>query len=138
MDKGTKFHIRAGYFYVVNMAVLLITALMIYRLFNGWGVFHYMTILSITICNGNDNFKYYLIWFKKPISKWKYLHFTFMYWSVIGLYAAFAAEVLTRIPDTPFFGMVGVATFGIMLSGGVFFGINKKKWIKTFEVVKNK
>ena len=59
-----------------------------------------------------------------------------MYWSVIGLYAAFAAEVLTRIPDTPFFGMVGVATFGIMLSGGVFFGINKKKWIKTFEVVK--
>ena len=29
-------------------------------------------------------------------------HFTFMYFSVIGLYAAFASEILTRIPE-PFF-----------------------------------
>lgn len=134
LKKGTKFHIRAGYFYVVSMVLLLVTALMIYRLFNGWGIFHYMTILSITtLVMGMLP-----IWFKKPINKWKHLHFTFMYWSVIGLYAAFAAEVLTRIPDTPFFGMVGVATFGIMLSGGVFFGINKMKWIKTFDIDKKK
>mgnify|MGYP006270489875 CR=1 FL=1 len=32
-----------------------------------------------------------------------------MYWSVVGLYAAFAAEILTRIPDTPFLNMVGLA-----------------------------
>lgn len=124
LKKGTKFHIRSGYFYVVSMGMLLVTALMIYRLFNGWGIFHYMTILSITTLAMGM----FPVWFKKPIKNWKYLHFTFMYWSVIGLYAAFAAEVLTRIPDTPFFGMVGLATFGIMLLGGVFFGINKSKY----------
>ncbi len=36
------------------------------------------------------------IWTKKPINKWKYLHFSFMYWSVMGLYVAFAAEILSR------------------------------------------
>ena len=124
IKKGTKLHIRAGYFYVINMVVLLMTALMIYRLFNGWGIFHYMTILSIvTLVMGMLP-----VWLKKPINKWKYLHFTFMYWSIIGLYAAFAAEVLTRIPDTPFYGMVGLATFAIMLMGGVFFGINKSRY----------
>ena len=126
LKKGTKLHIKAGYFYVINMGILLITALMIYRLFNGWGIFHNMTILSIvTLVMGMLP-----VWFKKPINKWKYLHFTFMYWSIIGLYAAFAAEVLTRIPDTPFYGMVGLATFAIMLMGGVFFGINKSRYIK--------
>ena len=37
------------------------------------------------------------------------MHFSFMYWSVRGLYAAFAAEVLTRIPEANFFGMVGIS-----------------------------
>lgn len=73
---------------------------------------------------------------KKPTNTWKYLHFTFIYWSVIGLYAAFSAEILTRIPNTPFFEMVGIATGGIMLIGGVCFGINKAKWIQVFETQK--
>ena len=76
------------------------------------------------------------IWTKKPMNKWKYRHFSFMYWSVIGLYAAFAAEILTRIPKTPFFGMVGLATGVILIIGGIFFGIKKAKWIKVFETEK--
>jgi len=124
--KGTKQHIKIGYLYVISMVILILTAFMIYRLFNGWGIFHYTTLLSlITIALGMIP-----IWIKKPVNKWKYLHFSFMYWSVIGLYAAFSAEILTRIPKTPFFGMVGIATGGIMLIGGVFFGINKDKWKK--------
>ncbi|WBU90804.1 DUF2306 domain-containing protein [Cellulophaga omnivescoria] len=130
--KGTKRHIKIGYLYVISMGILILTAFMIYRLFNAWGIFHYTTLLSlITIILGMVP-----IWTKKPEDSWKYLHFTFMYWSVIGLYAAFAAEILTRIPKTPFFGMVGIATGGIMLVGGIFFGMNKAKWIKTFEIEK--
>ena len=130
--KGTKQHIKIGYLYVISMIILILTAFMIYRLFNGWGIFHYTTLLSlITIALGMIP-----IWIKKPVNKWKYLHFSFMYWSVIGLYAAFSAEILARIPKTPFFGMVGIATGGIMLIGGVFFGINKDKWKKIFETGK--
>jgi len=130
--KGTKQHIQIGYLYVISMGILILTAFMIYRLFNGWGIFHYTTLLSlISIVLGMIP-----IWTKKPVNKWKYLHFSFMYWSVIGLYAAFAAEILVRIPETPFFGMVGIATGIIMLVGGVFFGISKAKWINTFEIEK--
>ena len=131
-EKGTKRHIKIGYLYVISMGILILTAFMIYRLFNGWGIFHYTTLLSlISIILGMVP-----IWTKKPKDNWKYLHFTFMYWSVIGLYAAFAAEILTRIPKTPFFGMVGIATGLIMLVGGIVFGMNKAKWIKTFEMEK--
>ncbi|VXA91510.1 DUF2306 domain-containing protein [Maribacter litoralis] len=130
--KGTKQHIQIGYLYVISMGILILTALMIYRLFNSWGIFHYTTLLSlISIVLGMIP-----IWTKKPVNKWKYLHFSFMYWSVIGLYAAFAAEILVRIPETPFFGMVGIATGIIMLVGGFFFGINKAKWINAFEIEK--
>ena len=128
MKKGTKRHKQIGYAYVVNMAILMITAFSIYRLFGGWGIFHYTTVVSLlTIALGMIP-----VWTKKPTNKWKFLHFSFMYWSVMGLYAAFAAELLTRIPKTPFFGMVGMATGIIMITAAVFFGKYKAKWIKIF------
>ena len=124
LKKGTKVHKQVGYVYVFSMLVLLITAFMIFRLFDGWGIFHYTALLStVTICLGMIP-----VLLRKPEGRWKYLHFTFMYWSVMGIYAAFAAEVLTRIPDQPFFGMVGLATGIIMAIGGVVFGFNKAKW----------
>ena len=132
LKKGTKLHKQIGYAYVVSMGILILTAFMIYRLFGGWGIFHYTTIVSLlTVGLGMIP-----IWTKRPEKKWQYLHFSFMYWSVIGLYAAFAAEILVRIPKTPFFGMVGIATGTIMLIGGIIFGMNKGKWEKIFSVKK--
>ena len=128
MHKGTKNHVKIGYAYFVSMLLLIATAFMIYRLFDGWGIFHYLTVTSlITLLIGMVP-----IWLKPKNINWKYLHFCFMYWSVIGLYAAFAAELLTRIPQTPFMGMVGVATGVIMLFGTIIFGKNKKKWSLAF------
>lgn len=128
MRKGTKRHRQVGYGYVASMGVLILTAFMIYRLYNGWGVFHYTTVaILITIGLGMVP-----IWLKKPAEKWQYRHFSFMYWSVIGLYSAFAAEVLTRVPQAPFFGMVGIAFGVIMLAGGVIFVMNKSKWSNLF------
>lgn len=134
LKKGTKLHVKIGYLYLISMGVLILTALMIYRLFNAWGIFHYATLLSLlTIVLGMIP-----IWTKKPENKWKSRHFSFMYWSVIGLYSAFGAEILTRIPEAPFFGMVGLATVVILLIGGMFFRINKTKWVKVFGYKKNK
>ncbi len=128
MTKGTKRHKQMGYFYVLSMAVLIITAFMIYRLFNGWGIFHYMTLVSLLALG----FGMIPIWTKKPTNNWKYLHFSAMYWSVIGLYSAFASEILTRVPETPLLGMVGIATGIIMTAGVIFFVMNKTKWKRVF------
>ncbi len=128
IKKGTKRHKQIGYVYILSMAILLVTAFMIYRLFKGWGIFHYATAFSLVVIL----LGMIPVWTKKPANKWKYQHFNFMYWSVIGLYAAFAAEVLTRIPKTPFFGMVGIATGIITIIGAIFLRINKAKWEKIF------
>ena len=122
--KSTRFHKRTGYIYFVSMMVLLITAFMIYRLFNAWGIFHYLAVVSLITLSGGM----LPVWFRKYFKNWKVLHLSFMYWSVFGLYAAFASETLTRIPDSPFFGMVGVATAVIMLGGGALFSYKKASW----------
>ena len=124
MDKGTKRHKQIGYVYVVSMLILLTTAFMIYRLFDGWGIFHYATVASLlTLAGGMVP-----VLIKKPEHSWRSMHFGFMYWSVMGLYAAFAAEALTRIPNSPFFGMVGIATFVIMGAAHIFYRKYQKKW----------
>lgn len=128
MKKGTNGHIKTGYVYVASMTIMIITAFMIYRLFSGWGIFHYAAVASLLTLGAGM----IPIWTRKPSIKWKYFHFSFMYWSIIGLYAAFASEILTRIPETPFFGMVGIATGIILITGGIYFGMNKAKWAKIF------
>lgn len=129
LRKGTKRHKQIGYIYVISMLILIITAFMIYRLFDGWGIFHYSTIaILITISLGMIP-----VWTKKPANTWKYQHFSFMYWSVVGLYAAFAAELLTRIPETPFFGMVGIATALVLIIGAIIFRKNRARWAKIFK-----
>ena len=126
MTKGSKSHIRMGYFYVASMVVLLVTAFMLYNLFGKWGIFHYFAVISsVTLALGMIP-----IFLRNHIKNWAYLHFSFMYWSVIGLYGAFVSEMMTRIPEVPFYNMVGVATGGVMLFGGILFGINKAKWMK--------
>jgi hypothetical protein len=127
MTKGTKIHKKTGYIYAMAMLVLVTTSFMIYRLFNGWGIFHWAALVSaITLAGGMIP-----AILKKPDS-WAPLHFSFMYWSVMGLYAAFAAEVLVRLPQSPFFGMVGTVTGIVMLLGGSGFYYRKEYWQDQF------
>lgn len=128
LQKGTKNHVKVGYAYVISMAVVILTSFMMYNLFGKWGVFHYAAVVSLfSISMGMIP-----IWTKRPLNSWKYYHFSFMYWSVIGLYAAFVSEILTRVPETPFYNMVGIATFGVMLIAGIVFGVKKAKWEAVF------
>ncbi|MFD2203887.1 DUF2306 domain-containing protein [Shivajiella indica] len=132
--KGTKRHVRLGYVYVLSMVLLLGTAFSLYHLFGKWGIFHYMAILStVTLFMG----MFPVIQKpRKPLSI--YYHFSWMYWSVFGLYAAFTSEMLTRLPQTPFFGMVFFSTFTIMAIGGFIFGIKKEKWKNEFSILERK
>jgi len=81
---------------------------------------------------------------KKPKS-YISLHYGFMYWSVIGLYGAFMAETLVRIPqvvvdsgipNSTFYNMIGIAV-GITVGLGALFHIkNNKKWMKFDKSIK--
>lgn len=129
MAKGTMVHKRVGFIYTASMSILLITAFMIYRLFGGFGIFHVAAIISsVTLAGGMVP-----VLFRKP-DNWLTLHFAFMYWSVMGLYMAFAAEVLTRVPETPFLGMVSLATGGIGLFAGIYFHLHKAQWAAELEL----
>lgn len=55
-----------------------------------------------------------------------------MYWSIIGLYAAFVSETLTQTPETPFFGMLGLTTLGVMAVASWGFHKYKKRWDRQF------
>lgn len=126
MSKGTRRHKKVGYAYVVSMLVLLITSFMLYNLFGGFGVFHVASIVSsVTLLLGMIPI------FFKP-KNWILYHLSWMFWSVIGLYAAFASEVFTRFFPAPFFSAVGIATAMIMIAGGIGFGLSLNSWKEKF------
>ncbi len=127
IPKGTPRHRRLGYFYSGAMLIMLITSFMIYRLFDGFGMFHFFSVVSLlTLTAGMVP-----VIIKKP-GQWVVLHFNFMYWSVIGLYAAFVSEAFTRIPQTPFFSMLSIATFLVIGAGFLIWFRNKEKWSRQF------
>jgi uncharacterized membrane protein len=130
--KGTRAHRRVGYLYAVSMLLLIATAFLIYRLFGRFGVFHIAAIVSaVTLAGGMIPAV-----LRKP-KNWLGLHFSFMYWSVFGLYAAFVAEVAVRLPvrtmftsARTFFTTVIISTLVTMLAGQIIFFAYKKRWQK--------
>ena len=137
LTKGTQLHKKIGYTYVTSMTILLVTAFMIYRLFGTWGIFHWSALISsLTLICGIVP-----ILTKRPAKNYILFHFSFMYWSVIGLYGAFAAETLVRmpkiviesgIPNKVFYNMTGIAVGLTMGIGAYFFIKLKSKWETQF------
>lgn len=134
--KGTKRHKQIGYIYAMSMLLVNLTAFMIYRLFGKFGIFHWFAVLScLTLLAGM-----YPVLVKKS-KNFLLLHFNYMYWSVVGLYCAFCAEILTRIPfvfDLPnkrqLFGILtGVSIFIVMTIATIIFAKMKPKWTKQYE-----
>lgn len=94
LKKGTTLHKRVGYLYVASMVVMIATSFGIYRLFGKFGVFHFLSLIStFSLLAG-------MLPMLKKVRTPQDLetHFKRMYWSVVGLYAAFAAESFVRIP----------------------------------------
>lgn len=139
LTKGTALHKKIGYGYAVSMLILLITAFMLYNLFGRWGIFHWAAVVSsLTLAAG-----------MLPIlmrSK-NYLahHLSFMYWSVMGLYGAFAAEIMVRIPriivehglpNKTFFIMTSIGVALVMGIAGFCFSKLSNKWQTQFSLNK--
>lgn len=131
--KGSELHRKIGYVYTVAMTILLATAFMIYRLHGSFGILHWFAVISsLTLLAGIVP-----VLRRKP-DNYMIRHLSFMYWSVIGLYCAFFAEILTRLPflfdfghdiTVIFYALVGVATAIVGGLGSLFFRRYKEKWM---------
>lgn len=130
IKKGTRTHRFLGYLYFYLMLTLNGTAFMLYGVLGTFGPFHAAAIISLlTLMAG-----FVPVIRRKPKSKWLMQHFTFMYFSIIGLYAAFASETLTRIPKTPFYTMVFIASFLITLAGVLLYIRMRPQWTKSLSL----
>lgn len=108
------------------MIILLISSFTIYRLFDGWGIFHYASLVSsIYIVIG-----ILLPIFLRHTRYWGRLHLTAMFWSVIGLWSAFIAEMGVRILDRSFMLIVGIVLGIFIFVGVLLFALKKKSWIR--------
>lgn len=137
LPKGALKHKIIGRLYAMTMLVVLTTAFMTYRLFGTWGIFHWTAVISsLTLVCGLIP-----ILTRRPTNSYISLHFSFMYWSIMGVYGAFVSETLVRmpkvvvesgIPNSVFYNMTGIGTAIVMGLGVYFFLKNKSKWDKQF------
>jgi uncharacterized membrane protein len=136
--KGTRRHKQIGYIYAITMILLNLTAFMIYKLYGKFGIFHWFAVISsLTLFAGM-----YPVVTKKR-KDYLLIHFNYMYWSVVGLYCAFMAEIFSRLPNiilsetgepaTNFYKGIGIG-IGVVLTIAISFFIKfKPKWTKEYE-----
>ncbi|MDX1442492.1 MAG: DUF2306 domain-containing protein [Gammaproteobacteria bacterium] len=92
--KGTRRHRQWGYVFVTAMLLMNASAFGIYRLFDGFGIFHVFALVSLaTLMAGMVP-----VLLRAPRSGWLDMHAHFMTWAYIGLLCAAASEMLSRIP----------------------------------------
>lgn len=126
--KGTTRHKQIGYIYVTSMILVCGSALGIYNLTGKFGVFHILAFVGFaTLIAGMIP-----ILLKNIKTEHRIFHLWFMYYSVLGLYSAFASELIVRVPDKPFYTMVGIATCVIFLIGSAFIFWKERVWRKYF------
>ncbi len=115
LKKGTRLHRTLGHVYFNGMLALNITALFIYNLFGGFGPFHWLALISlITLVAGMIP-----VLFRWPTKRWVQVHAGFISGSYVGLVAAFAAEITSRLPGTEDnFGMVVGVTSAVINAVG--------------------
>jgi uncharacterized membrane protein len=120
--KGTKFHKRVGYTYVVSMVSLNVSSFFIIS-FGNYSLFHFFALVSLfTVLGG-------IIAAWRRRKKWLVAHYYFMSWSVVGLYAALWSEIGTRFTSNmkDFWWMVVIATVATVAIGSRIINKQAKK-----------
>lgn len=115
LQQGTPRHRRLGWWYVVSMLGLNITALLIYRLTGRFGPFHVAAIASVATVGAGI----FAVVRRRPAERWLERHYYWMSYSYVGLLAAAVAEVVTRLRVSSFWWTVVVASVGVFAVGGV-------------------
>ena len=133
--KGTQQHILTGRIYGIAMLIVCGTSFMIYRVHGMFGILHVFAMIS-TLTLALGMLPLYLKWSKNYLVQ----HLSWMYWSVIGLYCAFAAEIFTRLPRifnmernfVLFYLLIGISSGFVGYLGARRFKVLGKKWKEIF------
>lgn len=95
LPKGGRWHRTLGHVYLTNMIALNASGLFIYDLFGHFGPFHWMALASLlTLLLGMVP-----VFTRRPRGRWLELHAGFILGSYVGLIAATASEVTSRLPS---------------------------------------
>jgi uncharacterized membrane protein len=126
--KGTRSHRRIGWVYVAAMVGLNVTALAIYRLTGRFGPFHAGAILSLaTVLAG-----FVVALRRHTHADWLQKHYLWMTYSYVGLLAAAASEILTRLPAAPFWWAVAGASALVFAVGAMMIHRRQKRVLAPF------
>ncbi len=132
--KATTAHRILGYTYATSMIVVIATALTLYHLTRSFNFLHFFALVATPPLLLGLSFAI----IRRPPHTWVGRHYYWMSWSYIGLVAAFAAEMTTRviIPFAYhrygirsmglFWGLVGGASFLIAAAGAFLVKKNEK------------
>jgi len=118
-----------GFTYVLSMGLCLVTSFFIYNMFDGFGPFHIMSIVSIlTISIG-----LYFPFFGRKVSGWPIHHYFWMSYSYVGLWMAFMSHFIELMPDGWSGLTKGFVAWGIpyILGSAVLFA-NKQRMIEEY------
>ena len=127
-QKGTRSHRRIGWVYVASMVGLNVTALGIYRLSGNFGPFHAAAIVSLaTVIAG-----VVVVLRRRYDSDWLRKHYLWMTYSYVGLLAAAASEILTRLPVASFWWAVALASALVFVAGAVMIQRRQKAILAPF------
>lgn len=114
--KGTRWHRTLGHIYLTSMLALNATALFIYNLYGVFGPFHWLALCSlVTLIAGMVP-----VFTRRPRGHWLEWHAAFINGSYVGLVAATAAEITSRLPGTEnnFGTVVAITSLLVMGVGG--------------------
>jgi uncharacterized membrane protein len=126
LSKGTDLHRAVGALYVFSMFGLNMTALLIYRLFGGFDVFHVLSLINLaTVLTG---FGTALL--QRPRKNWLKCHYYFMGWSYVGLLAATATEITVRVVHWSFASAVAAPTIAVTFVGGALVVLLERRTIR--------
>ena len=113
--KGTASHRRLGWAYAAAMFGLNGTAMLIYRLFGGFGPFHVAALASLLTLVGG----LVPVIRRRPADRWVEQHYYWMTYSYAGLLAATMSEIVTRMPGAVFWWAVVGGTFAVLAVGAL-------------------
>lgn len=126
LSKGTDLHRAIGAAYVFCMFGLNLTALLIYRVFAGFGAFHVLALINLSILLAGFG----TVLLQRPARRWLRYHYYFMGWSYVGLLAATATEIAVRVVHWPFVLAVAVPSIAVAFFGGALVQFLERRTIR--------
>jgi uncharacterized membrane protein len=111
--KATRYHRTIGHLYFTSMLAVNATALLIYNLTGKINFFHIAAVFSlIFVLLGMVP-----VIVRRPKGRWLELHARMITGSYVGLLAAVAAEITTRVPGWNFGAAAGITSLVVVFGG---------------------